>query len=421
VSVAYYNENDPKAAAWLRELIKQGLIAHGDVDERSITEVQPSDLTPYAQCHFFAGIGGWSYALRLAGLSDSFPVWTGSCPCQPFSAAGKKGGTKDDRHLWPSFARLIEARGPAIVFGEQVASKDGRGWLAGVFADLEGMGYQRAAADLCAASVGAPHIRQRLYWMAHSPSHRREQWRSEPIGRRPFGSSWQRVSFAADCLGGDAEELGDTCSLCGADYAECPCPGPHQSDEFEYTERDGVLYARRVADSDGGNSCAEREQRSGEQRLLAQGGGPSWMGYAASAGREGGESELLQPRQTEGRLPAGSGDPCRVGDSESIGRIGRENNDDGRGRQLSPGYSGAWSNFDILPCTDGKARRVESGTFPLVAGLPRGMGHSGYPGLPIDPTKATAEGRILRLRGYGNAIVPQLAAEFISAALEALE
>lgn len=118
---AYYNEFDPKAAAWLRELIKADLIAPGDVDERSIKDVQPNDLKGYTQCHFFAGIGGWSYALRLAGWSDDVPVWTGSCPCQPFSSAGKQKGTDDERHLWPDFMRLIRECRPSVVFGEQVA------------------------------------------------------------------------------------------------------------------------------------------------------------------------------------------------------------------------------------------------------------------------------------------------------------
>lgn len=164
----YYNEFDPKTAAWLRQLIKNGAIPDGHVDERSITDVSPSDLKGYVQCHFFAGIGGWSYALQLAGWPSDLPVWTGSCPCQPFSVAGKGLGIKDERHLWPVFAELIRQCQPPAVFGEQVASKAGRDWLAGVFADLEAMGYSRAGADLCAAGVGAPHIRQRLYWMAYN-------------------------------------------------------------------------------------------------------------------------------------------------------------------------------------------------------------------------------------------------------------
>ena len=62
---AYYNEHDAFAAAWLRGLIGAGLIAPGFVDERDIRDVQPDDLRGYDRCHFFAGIGGWDYALQL--------------------------------------------------------------------------------------------------------------------------------------------------------------------------------------------------------------------------------------------------------------------------------------------------------------------------------------------------------------------
>lgn len=170
----YYNEYDPHAAAWLRELIESGHIPPGDVDQRSIEDVCPTEITGYVQCHFFAGIGGWPLALRLAGWPEDRPVWTGSCPCQPFSTAGAQGGTDDERHLWPAFRWLIDQCRPPAVFGEQVASKAGREWLAGVQTDLQAMGYATAGADLCAAGVGAPHIRQRLWWVGHSVSARLE-------------------------------------------------------------------------------------------------------------------------------------------------------------------------------------------------------------------------------------------------------
>lgn len=123
---AYYNEIDPFAAAWLRNLIAADLIAPGVVDQRDIRNIKSDELEGYTQCHFFAGIGGWSLALRMAGWPDDRPVWTGSCPCQPLSSAGQRKGHADERHLWPAFFDLIAERRPATVFGEQVASKDGR-------------------------------------------------------------------------------------------------------------------------------------------------------------------------------------------------------------------------------------------------------------------------------------------------------
>ncbi len=165
----YYNEFDPFAAAWLRELMKDGQIPEGVVDERSITEVTPDDVRGFTQCHFFAGIGGWAYALNLAGWGAE-PVWSGSCPCQPFSAAGKGGGTDDKRHLWPEFARLIRECLPSTIFGEQVGSPLGLAWLDAVSADLEAAGYAVGAIDLGAAGVGAPHLRQRLWFVANAES-----------------------------------------------------------------------------------------------------------------------------------------------------------------------------------------------------------------------------------------------------------
>jgi len=161
---AFYNEIDPYAAQWLRNLIDAGHLASGVVDERDMRDLTPDDLLPFVQCHFFAGIGVWGHALRRAGWPDSTPIWTGSCPCQPFSAAGARGGFDDERHLWPAWFHLITQCGPPTILGEQVASKDGLGWLDLVSADLEGAGYAVGASDLCAAGFGGAHIRQRLYF-----------------------------------------------------------------------------------------------------------------------------------------------------------------------------------------------------------------------------------------------------------------
>ena len=195
-----YNEIDPFCRDWLRALSDAREIAAGVVDDRSILHLRPSDVEGHTQVHAFAGVGLWSYALRLAGVGDDERVWTGSCPCQPFSAAGKQAANDDERHLWPEFRRLIDACRPSTIFGEQVASKLGGEWFSAVRSDLEDMGYAVGAANLCAASVGAPHVRQRIFWFAHAL--RDEQSREESRRRQarrvggliqplPWDTTWQ--------------------------------------------------------------------------------------------------------------------------------------------------------------------------------------------------------------------------------------
>lgn len=192
----YYNEIDPFAAAWLRELIAAGHIAPGLVDERSIVDVKPQELEKFTQCHLFAGIGVWSYALRQAGWPDDKPVWTGSCPCQPFSQAGKRKGIADERHLWPAWYWLIEQCRPPVIVGEQVGSKSAEPWIDAVQTDLEALDYAFGCVAFPAASVGAPHIRDRAYWVAYSHDAR-------PQGRRKRGyGPNQRAVGSSSLVGG---------------------------------------------------------------------------------------------------------------------------------------------------------------------------------------------------------------------------
>jgi DNA (cytosine-5)-methyltransferase 1 len=191
----YYNEIDRGAAAWLRELMDEGLIPEGVVDERPIECVQAADLRPFTQCHFFAGIGGWPFALRLAGWPNDLPVWTGSCPCQPFSSAGAGRGFDDRRHLWPEFFRLISECLPQTVFGEQVAAAIRHGWLDLVEGDLEEAGYAVGSQVFPAACVGAPHIRDRLYFVADSDRFRHAPRVAKPRRGAP-GAGLERHFWA---------------------------------------------------------------------------------------------------------------------------------------------------------------------------------------------------------------------------------
>lgn len=161
-----YNEIDTYCCDWLSNLMDAGALTPGDIDERSIADLDPTVVARYDRFHTFAGIGVWEYAIMQSGLADRSGIWTGSCPCQPFSAAGKAGGFDDERHLWPAWFHLVEVCRPRLVLGEQVASKDGLAWFDLVSADMEGAAYAIGAGDLCAASFGAPHIRQRQYFSA---------------------------------------------------------------------------------------------------------------------------------------------------------------------------------------------------------------------------------------------------------------
>jgi DNA (cytosine-5)-methyltransferase 1 len=326
----YYNDADPVACAWLRELIAAGLLPAGEVDERSILAVESTDLRGFAQCHFFAGIGGWPHALRLAGVAEELSVWTGSPPCQPFSQAGQRKGQDDDRHLAPAFLRLVAACRPEFVFGEQVASAAvlgpvggaacaaagdpaGWAWFDALADALEAASYAVGATDLPAASVGAPHIRQRLFFGAV---------RMELAGCRLGHGLGARSQGRSGMHGGADQRAAWPAGLAGG-----------------------------LADSHGrvdGNRGLQRERRCG--------GAPP---DRCADDLAGGQDDPVCPRATDG----------------------------------------VWRDPDWLLCRDGRWRPVEPGTFPLADGVSSRMG---------------------LLRGYGNAIVPPLGAEFVMAFLECL-
>lgn len=327
----YYNEFDPFAAKWLRELIKAKQIPDGVVDDRDMREVQADELAGFTQCHFFAGIGGWSLALKLAGWPENRPVWTGSPPCQPFSSAGKQQGVNDERHLAPVFLELVKTGRPAALFGEQVATavkKDN--WLDDLLNELEAEGYTTGAAVLPACGLDAPHIRQRLWFCAKRVG--------DTLNPRLEGHT------------GDGNRVNQP----GWQQAQ-----PDRSDA--------------PAGSDGGVADTSSFGR---------------MWWRASE-----ESYQHGTEQRSKRL-CNADEKTRPTDSHHLG----------------------WDNPDWLFCRDGKRRPVESIIEPRLDVLSDRLGYSRFGDrYSVNPLIEKAKNRVGRLRGYGNAIVPQLAAEVIKA------
>jgi len=130
------------------------VLAHHFPESKSFDDVKAFDATP------FRG--------RIRVLSGGFP-------CQPFSAAGKRAGTSDDRYLWPEMFRIIREARPTYVVAENVRGliswNDGL-VLDTVCSDLEGEGYEVFPVVLGAASVNAPHRRDRIWIVAHANDQR---------------------------------------------------------------------------------------------------------------------------------------------------------------------------------------------------------------------------------------------------------
>jgi len=383
---ALYNEIDPFAAQWLRNLIAGGHIAPGEVDERSIEDVTPDDLRGFTQVHMFAGIGVWSHSLRLAGWPDDKPVWTGSCPCQPFSAAGKGDGFADERHLWPAFFHLISECRPQHVFGEQVAAGNANAWFDLVQADLEGVDYAFGLVPFTSASIGAPHIRERAYWVAHANSEIDDRC-----------GDFRENGWDEHSDGGNPGELADSnndrqqpgCGSCGG--RNCAKTGIYVGRGIEACGLGNTNVTR--LEGLGGDDCAAG--RKGQAGPTTEAGIHDGLAHADneqySIAISGCGHEHVQTGwQQDPAAPAGL---C------------------GHYRPLE--VNGFWRDADWLLCRDGKWRPVEPGTFPLVDGAAARMGR-----VESGVARVASSNRTGRLRGYGNAINAQAAVAFISAYME---
>ena len=323
---AFYNEIDPYCCAWLSNLMDASHITPGVICDRSIEDLRPSDVRGYDRVHFFAGIGVWDYALNLAGWG-SRPVWSGSCPCQPFSAAGQGAGFDDQRHLWPHFHHLIKECQPAIVLGEQVASKDADPWIDLVCDDLEAMGYAFGAVPFPSAGVGAPHIRDRLYWVGHASGAGLEGLAGDGGAARRKGPPGSVAATGVSGGLGNADSIG--------------------------TGRDGRPVSSQVAGQDGQHIPLDADASGGDGGLADA----NKVERRRRAEDAKGQFDWEASRRDEGDCkPAGRSDRGIQGSTDT-----------------SP-TNGYWRNADWLYCRDGRWRPVEPGTFPLAHGASARVG-----------------------------------------------
>ena len=388
----YFNEIDPAACSVLRN------VTGGHVDERSIKEVTPNDISKFRHAHFFAGAGLWSVAAKIAGWPATRPLWTASCPCQPFSVAGKGAGVDDPRHLWPDLFRLIRACRPPCVVGEQVAGASGYGWLDGVRADLEGEGYAVRAVDIPACAVDAPHQRQRLYWVAVADAD--HTLNRGDNGRLEGATSVDERTLAEEGRDGDAAGYAHANGGTMADADSRGRGGRPQDALGSAGRRDAAERAdvelEHAASLGRGEGRPEHVVRSGRD-AVADPDGASAVGNANSA--------RADIDASSSRSWAAIGEPDgfgAVGDAFGARLEGQHwHGDEQRGpeppRPVAAPNGSFWSDHEWLACADGKARRTKPGICMLVNGM---------------------AGRINLWRLAGNSIVPQLAAEVLKALME---
>jgi DNA (cytosine-5)-methyltransferase 1 len=212
---------------------------------------------------------------------DRVDIITGGYPCQPFSAAGKRLGEDDPRHLWPFIRRHVQTIRPSRVFFENVEGHISLG-LSSVISDLEEDGYGATWGIFSAREVGAPHQRKRVYILANRNGIRCD-WGKLPdtASQRTVeietqqGSGQPLVRSEAEGCGGDngKDELADSKSigiqrLWPSRFEKSDSHGKaelslRQSQRPKYASWDAEPRVGRVVDG-----CANRVDRT---RLLGNG------------------------------------------------------------------------------------------------------------------------------------------------------
>ncbi len=335
-------------------------------------------------------------ATSMSALSStSHPaIWmaTPNATSSPGSAAGRSlSGSPDGPTIGPSGPAPVRASLSARQAKEQglLTSGPATQWLDLVSSDLEALGYAFGAAALPACSVGAPHIRQRTWFVADA----------EQRG----------------CQGRDVRSRTSQATIAAAHRVEAVRLADDIGAGLEGRDARPLGRERPPAER-GGEAGAvvnpESEQMGLSRRARQPGSTAGGLGNTrrAGTGRDGGSAPSPKAQGRGGGISDGHGG-CdgAVAPSAAIRLADANQPVPGEEREQRGGQfggagedqgTGPWSDLEWLPCRDGKARPTQPGLLPLAHGV---------------------SGRVGKLRAYGNAIVPQVGAAFIRACLSAAD
>ena len=333
--------------------------------------------------------------VRREELPDPSPgLICGGFPCQPFSHAGKQQAQDDPRHLWPEMLRLIRECRPTWVVGENVTGLINLG-LDEVLTDLEDEGYATRTFNIPACAVGAPHLRQRLWIVAHSDSE------SEPdgafdgnTGQRQLGFGWSEATSH------------------GADSNE---PRSHQTEEYEYDSkyREAKLRDKQVRESGSvGGHVADTQRKGKGRRRVPRPRKDKSEDRQGPSDKSRGCREDVADTSSRRQCGAGEGQVEQSGGAE-VERTGQTLAHTKRPGTGMEEHRGSGQGRESAQSSQPEVLRQEDGT-----GGTEGIGANGGRSedwWTVEPAVGrVAHGipnRVSQLRALGNAIIPQIAKE----------
>ena len=363
----------------------------------------------------FSGIGGFSLGLESTGgfetlqfvennkwcqkvLAKNFPnvpitgdirnyegqeqadVVVGGFPCQPFSVAGKRKGTEDDRHLWPEMLRVIKASKPRWVIGENVRNltsiQEGMVFEQ-VCTDLENEGYEVQSFIIPASAVNAPHQRYRV-WIVGYSKHNGSQDRCEETRgeKRESKQGWVLESERTSTQ----QNVADT-----------------QCDGLTSTEKRGSIEKTIRQESQGENRTLDFEGTGSLSETTED------VANSESSNRNDHET-VKKPSKAKTQEVSGNRDGIRATQGKPIGEDVSDSNSEGL-QGLGESSSELDKEITSTSYSEEKQRGMDHERFSVEPGVGR-VAHG-------------ISNRVDRIKGLGNAIVPQIAYQIGLAILEA--